>query len=106
MIFSCSFSKIGGIFTIGVIPEPILCRSKYSSRISHEHLTIFACPVAISIFDPSLVIRSISPGIAKTSRPCSSASWAVMSVPLERAASGMRTPSEMPATISFRIGKL
>ena len=78
---------------------------KYSSKISVVLCTHFASPCAISRFVPALVSRKISHGTAKTSRPCSRARVAVMSVPLFIPASAISMPSESAATISFRIGK-
>jgi len=78
---------------------------KYSSRISEEFCIHFASHFAISELVPELVSRNISPGTANTSRPCSSARFAVINVPLFTPASGMMMPSERAATISLRIGK-
>jgi hypothetical protein len=48
----------------------------------------------------------MSHGTANTSLQCSSASHAVISVPLFIHASGMMMPSESAATISLRIGNI
>jgi len=45
------------------------------------------------------------PGTAKTSRPCSSASLAVMSDPLRGAASTTTVPRQIPLISRFRTGK-
>jgi len=65
----------------------------------------FASHFAINALVHVLVSLNISPGTANTSRPCSSASCAVISVPLFSHASGMMIPSDSAATISFLMGK-
>ena len=61
-----------------------------SSRISLTPITSFA-PSFISMFVPSLLMRSTLPGTAKTSRPCSRAQLAVINEPLPAAASTTTT---------------
>ena len=56
-------------------------------------------------FVPSLRGSSGEPGTAKTSRPCSPASRAVISDPERRAASTTTTPSERPEISRLRRGK-
>ena len=48
----------------------------------------------------------ISPGTAKTERPCSAAIRAVIKEPLFSPASTMTTPREIPLMSRFRDGKL
>ena len=54
---------------------------------------------------PSARGSSGEPGTAKTSRPCSPASRAVISEPERRAASTMTTPTESPEISRLRRGK-
>lgn len=63
-------------------------------------------PCFISLWQPLDNGEWMEPGMAKTSRPCSAASRAVISVPLRSAASTTSTPRASPAMIRLRRGKL
>lgn len=104
-IFS-GFSRFSEKFICKFSDTDAVSMGKNSSKISRAERVHLASQALMSWLQPSLVGRKISPGTAKTSFPSSSASCAVMSVPLFAPASGMRTASEKPATISLRMGKL
>ena len=63
-------------------------------------------PSRMRALAPWLRGLSTRPGTAKTTRPCSAASRAVISEPLRRAASTTSTPSASPEMMRFRVGKL
>ncbi len=63
-------------------------------------------PFLINALHPRASGLWMDPGIAKTSRPCSRASRAVINDPLWIAASTTRTPRLSPLITRFRRGKL
>ena len=75
-----------------------------ASRMSSGSVTRVA-PVLSRRLVPSARGSRGWPGTANTSRPCSAAIRAVISVPDRRAASTISTPSEMPEMIRLRRGK-
>lgn len=76
----------------------------YYSKISLTFVTILA-PSKIKLFVPKLCGLLILPGIAKTSLPCSKATFAVIIAPLFLPASTTKTPSDKPLIILFLFGK-
>ena len=86
--------------------DPITSTISYSERMSAAERISLACPSRIREFAQMLIGFVISPGRANTSRQKSSASCAVISVPDFSAASVTSTHRDIPATISFLIGKL
>ena len=79
--------------------------SAQSARSRRSAPVTSVAPVLIRRLVPSARGSSGWPGTANTSRPCSAARRAVISVPERRAASTMTTPSEMPEMIRLRRGK-
>ena len=75
-----------------------------SPRRSSTVLISFA-PSLINLWVPVESSEKISPGTAKTSRPCSPARRAVMSAPLRFDASTTTVPSVNPLMIRLRRGK-
>lgn len=73
------------------------------------HLQIREGPYYRAFFDesvrPAAALFLGEPGTAKTSRPCSNASFAVISDPLLTAASATTTPTDRPLMIRFLLGK-
>src|SRR3990167_9405388 len=104
---SFSSSGLSGIFSPGL---PVLLIGEEtrgilsSSKISPAVVTSFA-PCFKSELVPSERAESAFPGTANTSRPSSSARFAVMSAPLFSLASTTRTPRDRPLMIRFLTGK-
>ena len=66
---------------------------------------VFIVQMLVMPFVPALMRSVIRPGTAKTSRPCSRASRAVMDAPLRSPASTTSTPRERPLMTRFLKGK-
>jgi hypothetical protein len=78
----------------------------YSSKISSTLLVSFASPDFTSVLHQREWALNISQGTANKSFPCSRARFAVIKVPDFSQASTTIIPFEIPAIISFLIGKL
>jgi hypothetical protein len=80
----------------------------YRLRLFKMSLTLVTgwAPSWINLLAPAPLGEKMLWGIAKTSRPCARAEFAVISAPLRSGASVMRTPSERPLIMWLRAGKL
>ena len=81
-------------------------RQQRSSSSTSCAVSTSLAPCLISLWQPRDCGEWIEPGMAKTSRPCSPASRAVISEPLSMAASTTRTPRAIPEIRRLRRGKL
>src|SRR3989344_3317274 len=100
IIFSSGFI-FSLLFSSFLLFKPIRLNS---SKISSTEVTILA-PLFIKLLAPMEFFENTEPGMAKTSRFCSSASRAVIRAPDFSGASTTNAPRESPETIRLRSGK-